>query len=1167
MRLKALTYTTLLFCLFLNAIAYAQTSFCPPNINFESGNFSNWYLYKGTCCPISTSTLSGAVLNRHTLTSGNGVDQYGGFPVVVPGGGSYSLKLGNDSIGAQAERARYYVHVPSGPGKFILLYRYAVVFEDPGHNTTDQPRFEVTAFDSATNTPIACNQHIYVSSSGLPGFNLSPVSGQANVFYKPWTTASLDLTGYGGKTVAVDFASGDCDLGGHFGYGYVDINCGLFQIYAANCNGSPQITLTGPPGYKSYTWMDSSLTTVIDTQKTVTIQAPSGTSKFAVILVPYPGFGCPDTLFTDYIVIPDTITATASPDTLACHGAPVQLNASTTYTKNPVTYKWWPSAGLSCTSCKNPIAKPSDTTKYFVSVENDFGCRDTADVLVAIPKPIVNAGSDTSVCEGDTVLLSGSGTGPGYQWIPLSASILNPTSPVTQLVVNFGNTYRLVVTDLHGCKDTDAVNIIAMDKPVANAGNDTGVCPGKTVTLTGSGGGAYSWSPAANIVNPTNPAIQVKVTGSASYYLTVTNISGCKDKDTVDVVAYPEPVANAGNDTAVCAESTIQLHGSGGTLYYWTPDAPNMVGSQLPNPTVYLPYQATPKTYRLIVFNTQLCSDTDYVDVSTYPIPTADAGGDIAVCENTFVTLNGSGGGSYYWTPAAGLSNPSTSAPGFYATAGSLYTLEVTNTYGCKDVDDVNVNVYPKPVANAGNDTAICKKTWLQLNGSGGGTYNWSPSTNLSTPGIAKPTHFADTERVYTLIVTSVNGCKDTDEVKIIVNPVPVADAGNDTGVCAGGIVILQGSGGGSYNWSPGTGLSDPNVSNPSTIVNAPAHYLLTVTNSYGCSDTQSVALTAYPYPTADAGNDSVVCPGAYIQLHGRGGGTYSWYPQPDFSDPAEQKPYVTVNASAEYNLVVMNDHGCSDTDNVSFSIIPFHFEAGPGGTICEGDSVQLHAAGGRYLWFTDNAILDDTAAELLVRPLRSQEYFVTITDTLCNREETFSVKVDVHPLPELQIIASPKDCGLESGQLIAYGAESYSWSPRDFLSHPEAAVTAAFPKASTRYTLTGISEYGCKDTASVLLEVYPGDGRIFAPDAFTPNGDGINDCYRVIVPGDITKFELLINNRWGQAVFHTKNPSDCWDGMYKGEKAELDTYFYFYKATSTLCGEIFKKGDIELIR
>ncbi|QLH46474.1 MAG: hypothetical protein HWD58_13095 [Bacteroidota bacterium] len=138
---------------------------------------------------------------------------------MAPGGGNYSLKLGNKISGKQAEKASYFVHIPSNINNYSPIFRYAVVFQDPGssHTNAQKPRFEVKAIDSATGTPLPCSQFTFVASSNLPGFTCN-----GDTCYRSWSTGSLNLSGWNGSTIIVSFASGDCANGGHFGYGYVD---------------------------------------------------------------------------------------------------------------------------------------------------------------------------------------------------------------------------------------------------------------------------------------------------------------------------------------------------------------------------------------------------------------------------------------------------------------------------------------------------------------------------------------------------------------------------------------------------------------------------------------------------------------------------------------------------------------------------------------------------------------------------------------------------------------------------------------------------------------------------------------------------------------------------------------------------------------------------------
>lgn len=363
--------------------SYAQNTVCPPNLDFEQGNLSNWEFYTGSCCPTNTNNNTGPVAGRHTLMSGTGVDPIGGFPVVAPGGGNYSLKLGNSNPGAEAERARYYVRVPPNQNNiYTLLYSYAVVFQNPGHGQTDQPRFEVTVFDSATGVPAPCNEFTHVSGIGLPGFQTAP----GGVLYKPWSTASIDLSSMAGRTVAIDFTSGDCALGGHYGYAYVDVACNFFQSHTLYCPDNPTYTLSAPPGFETYEWRDSSLQNVLGNTQDLTITTPTVTTAFAVILEPYPGFGCPDTIFTTFFVTDMDIKHT--PDTALCSGTSVQLGSGTNSTSSPYVYSWTPSTSLSCNNCDSPVASPVVTTKYYITITDKDGCDATDSVMVRVDERV-----------------------------------------------------------------------------------------------------------------------------------------------------------------------------------------------------------------------------------------------------------------------------------------------------------------------------------------------------------------------------------------------------------------------------------------------------------------------------------------------------------------------------------------------------------------------------------------------------------------------------------------------------------------------------------------------------------------------------------------------------------------------------------------------------------
>lgn len=561
----------------------AQNTACPPNLDFEQGNLSNWEFYTGTCCPTSTNLNTGPIGNRHTLTSGAGTDPYGGFPVVAPGGGNYSLRLGNNGSGGQAERARYYVQVPNNQNNiYTLLYSYAVVFQNPGHSQADQPRFEVTVFDSATGTPVQCNQFTFVSGVGLPGFQ----NAGNGVLYKPWATSSIDLSSMAGRTVAIDFTSGDCALGGHFGYAYIDVACNFFQSHTLYCPSTTTYTLTAPPGFETYEWRDASLNTVLGTTANLTIPTPTSSTQFAVILKPYPGFGCPDTLFTTFNIANMTIDIT--PDTSVCAGNSIKLYASTNSTSSPFTYSWTPPSTLSCNNCDSPIATPAVTMKYLVTIVDRDGCDATDSVLVRVDERVTaKLQVGDTFCAFDKVEAINNAINPAgsdFLWtLPESdgnviAGLGNDTVIAVWQTPGFKKIKVSVINGL--CSESDSADLYIAEKPIADFEVNDDVCLDESTQLRPYPHNAlYFWS-IDNHSFPSTDFVDIlplswSATGEKRVFLKVENQWGCTDtkEEFVGVHAFPIAEIIPISADKLCKGKQFELAATTGQRYdfSWSP--------------------------------------------------------------------------------------------------------------------------------------------------------------------------------------------------------------------------------------------------------------------------------------------------------------------------------------------------------------------------------------------------------------------------------------------------------------------------------------------------------------------------------------------------------------------------------------------------------------------
>ncbi len=422
------------------------------------------------------------------------------------------------------------------------------------------------------------------------------------------------------------------------------------------------------------------------------------------------------------------------------------------------------------------------------------------------------------------------------------------------------------------------------------------------------------------------------------------------------------------------------------------------------------------------------------------------------------------------------------------------------------------------------------------------------------------------------LIVTDGNGCKDSVTKPITIAPSEFATAGGDTTICAGVQANIWAAGGVSYSWSPAYGLATPNAASTAAYPATTTNYIVTVTDATGCIDQDTVTVTVLPAPSVSAGSDTTVCKGSSITLVGSANGPFSWQPASRFPNPFAPTQTVTVNDTSYFSLVSTGANGCIGADTVAVYVFPDPVFAvtPPSATICKGDTLNLMASGGStYLWSPGVDISDVTSATTTVYPTDNQTYFVQITDTVCHYADTLEIRVSVELSPELTLTKSNDiTCDVASAQLGARGAYKYTWFPAASLSNPLIPNPVTTTRDTRWYYVTGETLNGCKSLDSIQVKVdFSESEKIFVPDAFTPNGDGKNDCFSVKFAVPTESFYLAIYNRFGELVFDSRDRLDCWDGRHRGVLQPLGTYYYYYQIRTEGCGEIFGKGDVHLLR
>jgi gliding motility-associated-like protein len=660
--------SALIAACFAGGALHAQS--LPPNIDFALGNFSNWLCYVGYANTGTTATgpyftgavLSGPLTNRHTITSGSGVDPVGGFPIVAPGGAPFSLKIGKDSIDTRAERVRYNIHVPTGTTKFAITCKFAVVFEDPGHMAADQPAFQVVAYDSATGAVIPSANNLYISGYSIPGF--TPFGGVTTVqgSYLPWTASTINLSGYGGKTVTVEVTALACTLGGHWGYGYFDVTGAIANLAptAVNCNlATNSITLQGPPGYQYYQWFDQNFSTALnsplDTTRTRTFSLPGTAQYYNLVVYPYSSTGIPDTLRTPVM---NGFTVNASPSSTTCitPGTSLSLNALVSGGATGLAYQWSGPASFSSSSIANPIAIPSGPGRLIVTVSDSNGCNRKDTVNITMGSYHVNAGRDTTTCIGTSKTINASVTPSSpnytYSWSPAtglsSATVLKPT-----FTPSAGGTQQYILTvDSNGCSISDTVNIRTL--PNTFASSDTTVCAGVNVVpqVQGDTTFSYTWAPSIRLTFPSpayggsdqRPSFAADTT--TTFTITASYAACPSVTKQLTVHVEPVPLVSIGSDTLnmnalfpINISTNVSPSWFTNYAYSWSPstniDSPNNAS---------INFSGANDTSLVITVNTPagcVGRDTVFVSVSNaslMAIPNAFSPG--SATNNTFRVVN-----------------------------------------------------------------------------------------------------------------------------------------------------------------------------------------------------------------------------------------------------------------------------------------------------------------------------------------------------------------------------------------------------------------------------------------------------------------------------------------------------------------------------------------------
>jgi len=840
-----------------------------------------------------------------------------------------------------------------------------------------------------------------------------------------------------------------------------------------------------------------------------------------------------------------------------CSGQSIDL--TTYYNTTALTANW--------TLSNNPVADPANINaagNYRLIVFNAGGCSDTAFVSLTVnSRPSLGNDSNVDICEGSTTNLNNAYNTTGL----ITAWTMGGNPAANPAAVSSAGSYQLIATNSSGCNDTAILTLSVSPKPAV--GNDAGVniCQGDTVDLAGfynTTGLTANWTIGGNTVN--NPG---EITVAGTYRLIVSNTGGCSDTALVNISFNAKPALGNDENQRICGGNSFNLDNvfnTTGLTLQWTFNN---------NPVTNTSAVNTAGNYQLIAENNVGCTDTATITLAIDPKPILDIDIDSSNCGNiNLTTVYNTAGLSTIWTS----NNLPVSNPANTSTAG-IYQLIASSAAGCRDTALVTYGIHPKPSLGSNIPVTICQglsTDLTQLYSTTGLTAQWilnnSPVTNPSA---------VNTAGTYWLVASNNFNCADTALVTLTINPKPAL--GNDivTSICSDGNINLLtqfSTGSNSNTWTSG----NLPVSNPASV-NTPGTYQLISVNANGCSDTAMVNLSVSTAPTLVITDPAVLCvpqtadlTNAAITAGSSAGLAYTYW-----QDAAATVAFTNPATAADgtYYIKAANSTGCFTILPVTISSYPVQLvDAGNDKGICDSDStvvlsaqVSNTTAPVRYEWTPADigGIQNPAAASTIVKPNATpQQFIVTVTDGYgCNY--LISDTVVVTKQPPVAAFAGNDTLAVTGlpHQLQATGGVGYLWEPAGLLNDAAIANPLATIYAdSIFFTVIVTDDKGCKGYDTVKIRTYDGI-TYYVPNAFSPNGDGMNEIFKPIPVGIVSTELFRVFNRYGIIMFETNRYMNGWDGNYKGIPQPVGNYVWVLKGKGRNGKMIEMRGNVVLVR
>ncbi len=882
---------------------------------------------------------------------------------------------------------------------------------------------------------------------------------------------------------------------------------------------------------------------------------------------------------------PQYLTLSASSPT-ACAGGTIGLSGVASGGTAGYTYSWTPGPALDTRTVSENVA---GAYIYSLTSWDANNCVKTNTISVNFIMNPVFTISNSSICplQTGTINVSGAST---YTWSTGSNASFISDNPLITSVYSFTGTAL-------GCRSAATATITLKPIPVPLVSSNTPRCNGQNLNLYAGGGVSYLWSgPLSYTAGQQNPLVtNVNTLQAGVYDVTVTALNSCTASASTTVVVNPTPTLSA-SGTTVCVNQNLLLYASSfpGSSFVW--NGPGYA-SAAQNPTITPAIPANTGNYFVKVISAVGCTNTAVAHASVTPMPIPSFVTNSPLCFGKTLLLDASkttGAETFAWTGPNGFSSTLQNdlINNVTLPASGVYNLVVT-AGPCTNSTNKQVIVNPLPTPTLTSNSPVCEGKDLHLLTDIGNfnviSYKWTGPVNYlklaKDPTIVKTT--LNQTGLYQLDVKDINGCESMAGIQVAIYPNPTVTASGAI-VCRYDAATITAQGAAGYTWF-GPYLSVNNAA--SGIVGSaqyadPQQYLVVGTAANGCTSiaTATVTTRMLPVPTISIFPKPRLCVNETATFIAKGGLSYLWGGplETTYSGDTLVLPIKYSAMGGTYTLTAIDDANCR-----GYATALLQVDELPQGTLrgqslnscvpfCADytfDSPLASASLVAVTWEVNNQVFKSKQFTYCFK--RGGEYVVkgSFSDTSanCKKLETFVVNAYAKPVADFTYLpAKPVESVDEilfTNATVGGGLNKFNWYISDDNYHSENQnINYTFSEPGTYMVAFVVADdNGCADTVVKPIVVIE-DFNMYIPNAFTPNGDDMNDEFMPSVRG--TKmYDLKVFNRWGALLFQSTDVSRGWDGTFNGDNCKQDVYVYQINV-STVHGENKKySGQVTLYR